>query len=252
MHVELATIVSVGQRALALALLGSVLPATLACVRRRRGAHAGGRWPRASKLLVTRRSRAFGARPPPHTQTRHATHTLSQTRRTHSNASALDSQVRARAARVGLAVRRRVRRRREPRSDEVSDRPVFLLRSLIELSRERATEAGRAARTPRMCACRLLARDERGVNAAATAVTASRLRSPAIALSVFHARGALNRPIGQLLLAAATLNELIGVTLLAAVDALVERSPWHTGTSHVTSHRIVSPARPHRARRRLR
>ena len=33
MHVELATIVSVGQRALALALLGSVLPATLACVR---------------------------------------------------------------------------------------------------------------------------------------------------------------------------------------------------------------------------
>ena len=69
----------------------------------------------------------------------------------------------------------------------------------------------------------------------------SRLRSPAIALSVFHARGALNRPIGQLLLAAATLNELIGVTLLAAVDALVERSPWHTGTSHVTSHRIVPP-----------
>ena len=170
MHVELATIVSVGQRALALALLGSMLPATLACVRHRRGAHAGGRWPRASKLFVTRRSRAFGARPLPHTQTRHATHTLSQTRRTKLNASALDSQVRARAARVGLAVRRRVRRRREPRSDEVSDRQV-LLRSRIELSRERATEAGRAARTLRMCACRLLARDERGVSAAVAAVT---------------------------------------------------------------------------------
>ena len=170
MHVELATIVSVGQRAIALALLGSMLPATLACVRRRRGAHAGGRWPRASKLLVTRRSRAFGARPPPHTQTRHATHTLFQTRRAQFNASVLESQVRARTARVGLAVRRRVRRRREPRSDEVSDRQV-LLRSRIELSRERATEAGRAARTLIMCACRLLARDERGVSAAVAAVT---------------------------------------------------------------------------------
>ena len=42
------------------------------------------------------------------------------------------------------------------------------------------------------------------------------------------AGGVLNQPSGQLLLAAATVNELINISLITEIDAIVANGPWHT------------------------
>jgi len=52
--------------------------------------------------------------------------------------------------------------------------------------------------------------------------------STGIALNVMKAGGALNQPSGQLLLAAATVNELINISLITEIDAVVANGPWHT------------------------
>ena len=54
------------------------------------------------------------------------------------------------------------------------------------------------------------------------------LRSTGIALNVMKAGGVLNQPSGQLLLAAATVNELINISLITEIDAIVANGPWHT------------------------
>lgn len=52
--------------------------------------------------------------------------------------------------------------------------------------------------------------------------------STGIALNVMKAGGVLNQPSGQLLLAAATVNELINISLITEIDAIVANGPWHT------------------------
>ncbi|CAL1138991.1 unnamed protein product [Cladocopium goreaui] len=52
--------------------------------------------------------------------------------------------------------------------------------------------------------------------------------STGIALNVMKAGGVLNQPSGQLLLAAATVNELINISLITEIDAVVANGPWHT------------------------
>ncbi|CAJ1377871.1 unnamed protein product [Effrenium voratum] len=52
--------------------------------------------------------------------------------------------------------------------------------------------------------------------------------STGIALNVMKAGGVLNQPTGQLVLAAATVNELINIALITEIDAIVEDGPWHT------------------------
>lgn len=52
--------------------------------------------------------------------------------------------------------------------------------------------------------------------------------STGIALNVMKGGGVLNQPSGQLLLAAATVNELINISLITEIDAIVANGPWHT------------------------
>eukprot|EP00435_Cladocopium_sp_Y103_P067338 s475_g29.t2 len=52
--------------------------------------------------------------------------------------------------------------------------------------------------------------------------------STGIALNVMKAGGVLNQPSGQLLLAAATVNELINISLITEIDAVVANGPWQT------------------------
>jgi hypothetical protein len=97
-----------------------------------------------------------------------------------------------------------------------------------------------------------------GYAAYALVILSQRLRSTGIALNVMKAGGVLNQPSGQLLLAAATVNapwhytglrdscdqlnncnsvkhalhiateELINISLITEIDAVVANGPWHT------------------------
>eukprot|EP00929_Paragymnodinium_shiwhaense_P100377 TRINITY_DN6264_c0_g1_i1.p1 TRINITY_DN6264_c0_g1~~TRINITY_DN6264_c0_g1_i1.p1 ORF type:complete len:691 (+),score=113.56 TRINITY_DN6264_c0_g1_i1:102-2075(+) len=52
--------------------------------------------------------------------------------------------------------------------------------------------------------------------------------STGIALNVLKAGGVLNEPVGQLIIAAATVNEMINISLLTELHAIGRGGPWYT------------------------